>query len=70
MITAALRMDIKSAIQQKVNNVILLPKAIEAYSSVSSKSSFVYSGSLGGLLGKKNGWREVGSLAVDKGRGV
>lgn len=38
MITAVLCTDITSAIQQKVDNVILLPKAIEPYPSVHSKS--------------------------------
>lgn len=37
MAMAVLCMDITSAIQQKVDNVILLPKAIEPYPSLHSK---------------------------------
>lgn len=77
MVTAVLCIDITSAIQQKVDNAILLPKAIEPYPSAHSKPLNHLRMCVrarrwleGWYIGKTNGWTEVGVDSGKRQRGI
>lgn len=79
METAVLCMDITSAIQQKVDNVILLPKAIEPHPSARSKPlnhlKCVYVCVSGAewwvdILGKQTGGQGVGVDSRERQRSI